>query len=92
MLVGGALAIAAGVGRGAYAADPNESAPPPDRTEDPEKRRRRLKPRDPDRTVTDPDARRVTDPEQRSPDPERPTDPSRRIPVQDPKPPDPSSR
>jgi hypothetical protein len=88
VLVGGALAIAAGVGRAADGADPNQPDPPTDRTGDPDKRKRRLEPTDPDKRVTDPDRRRVTDPERRASDPQRPTDPARKIP-QDPKPPDP---
>lgn len=87
LLVGGALAVAAGVRSGTVrAADPDNDGddPAPDKTPDPDKKRhrRRLKPTDPDaKRVTDPDARRTTDPDAR-----RPTDPDAQRP---PPPPDP---
>ncbi len=81
LLVGGALAVAAGVRpTGASAADPDKDGddPQPDKPGDPgkRKRRRRLKSTDPDARTTDPDARRSTDPDaRRAADPDAPRPP-----------------
>lgn len=77
LLVGGALAVAAGV-RNVRAADPDRDGddPQPDTAKDPDKKKRRKhkhKATDPDaKRTADPDARRTTDPDAQRPPPPDP--------------------
>lgn len=75
LLIGGAIAVAAGVRSGAVrAADPDNDGddPAPDKAPDPDqkKRKRKHKATDPDAKRTDPDARKATDPDARRSDPD----------------------
>jgi len=91
LLVGGAIAVAAGVRAGAaQAADPDKDGddPQPDKTVDPDKKKKKHKHKksadpakqstDPDaRRASDPDAKRATDPAQTPPDPHKGPDSTR---------------